>query len=419
MKKVLGFRETVESAGLPHINFRIFLRGYNRVWQNHSTAKLTWQFEPLRLSFFDLEAIIHSDSDRYLNLFHQMYRRFRLDEHSSPPRSTVKINLLTQPNNPWGKPVLIIDDEVRFLNTSRLLEGYVYETVFHTIISRVTSHYLIHAGVVAYNDQGIILSADSGHGKTTLVLELVRRGFKFLSDEMAALSRTDHLIYPFPRSLRIRAGTLERAGFSTPKEDAPKWLGKWILDIDEIKANSLGDKTSLNYIIILRDPAQPQHEPENILHRELGILVDRIDAAFLDAIRHIEGISDIKVGQNYGYPLLTLYATDRAPLLSKVEALCHEQQVLILEVIKRREEHPSFDFPVRLEKIPQSQGAMELVRRFQGGHKSALLRQVFQGSSTRLFVELATIIERANCYQLFVGNLPDMADRVCQLVGAI
>ncbi len=396
------------------------MRGYNRVLQNHSTAGLTWQLEPLRLGFFDVEAIIHSDSDDYLNLFHQMYRRFRLDEYSPQrPRSTIKIILFTLPQNPWGKPVLIIDDEVRFLNTSRLLEGYVYETVFHTIISRVTSHYLIHAGVVAYKDQGIILSADSGHGKTTLVLELIRRGFKFLSDEMAALSRTDHAIYPFPRSLRIRPGTLERAGFPKPRVDAPKWLGKWILDIDEIQANSLGDKTPLKYIIILRNSTQPPREQENIRHRELGILVDHVDASLLDAIRRIDGVIDIQIGQNYNYPLLTLYATDRSPLLSKVEAICREQQILILEVIKRHEEHPSFESPVRLEKITQSQGAMELVRRFQGGHKSALLREEFNGSSTRLFVELATIIDRANCYQLFVGNLTDMADQVCKLVGAI
>ena len=58
-------------------------------------------------------------------------------------------------------------------------------------MTRVRSHLLIHAGVVSRDGQGIILVADARHGKTTLVLELVRRGFQFLSDEMADLVCND------------------------------------------------------------------------------------------------------------------------------------------------------------------------------------------------------------------------------------
>lgn len=372
----------------------------------------------LRLGFYDQEAVIYSDSDRYLDLFHQMYRRFRIEDKSDHPRSTIEFTLLTNPDNPWGKPVILLDGEARFLNTSGLLEGYVYESVFHTIISRVKSHFLVHAGVVSYNDRGIILAADSGHGKTTLVLELVRRGFKFLSDEMAALARTDGTVEPFPRSLRIRPGTLERVGFPEASIEAPIWLDKLILDINEIKPNSLGARTSLNHVIILRNPAEPSGRSVAGFPRELGIRIDHLDEAFLAALREIEGVIDMQTQQDSGYPLITLRTMEGTSTLSKVEAICREHQVIVLGVIKRLEKPPRFDSLARLEKIAHSHGVMDLVQRFQGGHQAALLQEDFAGRSTRLFVELATLINQAKCYQLFVGSLSEMANLVCALVGA-
>ena len=55
-----------------------------------------------------------------------------------------------------------------------------------------------YAGVVSYQGKGLLLVADAEHGKTTLTLELVKRGFAFLSDEVAALGRIDHRVHPFP-----------------------------------------------------------------------------------------------------------------------------------------------------------------------------------------------------------------------------
>ena len=159
--------------------------------------------QELRLRFFDLYTIIKSDSSEFIDLFASMYRRFLADGSSSTVRSTAEFVLITNPDNQWGKPVIILNDEVCPLSDSRLLEGYAYETILSSIITRIHSHLLIHAGVVSRNDQGIILVADARHGKTTLVLELIRRGFSFLSDEMAAMGRTDHLVHPFPRSLRV------------------------------------------------------------------------------------------------------------------------------------------------------------------------------------------------------------------------
>jgi hypothetical protein len=378
------------------------------------SAELTLQH--LKLRFFDLEVDLQSDSSTYIDLFTQMYRRFQVNGASVPVRPPAEFAVLTKPNNPWGQPVMVLDGQTWPLDAPDLQQGYVYDTILSQIVAGVRSHFLIHAGVVANGDQGVILAADSCHGKTTLALELVRRGFRFLSDEMAALGRSDQQVHPFPRSLRVRARTLELAGFPEAAVGAPEWLGKLLLDIDQIQPGSMGEAVNVDHVIILQDPAAPEEQVPASGERELSVLVNHLNETLLAAVRQIKGVTEVRGDVERGYPTIRLRTTQRMAVVSQIEALCQEQQVLILDISKRAETQPTFETPARLEAIPKSQTVMELLRRFQGGHKSALLNDEFGGSSSRLFMELAALIGQANCYQLFVGPLSEMADLVCGLV---
>lgn len=380
----------------------------------HQTEIDKLNLQQLNIRFYDIEAIIKSDSPAYLNIFASMYHRFRIDPNSDDDLTPVEFTVLTTPNNPWGKPVIIFEKQVSPLNHPGLLQGYIYESVLNQIIAKVSRHFLIHAGVVAHNGQGVIIAADSSHGKTTLTLELVRRGCRFLSDEMAAIGRTDQQVHPFPRSLRVRPGTLEMVGFSKAIEQADMWLDKLLLDIETIKPNSLGQTSNINHIIILKNPAE-KSTPETA--SELGIIVERLDESLLNDIRQLEGVIKVDTGTERGYPLINLQAANRMTVLAQVEALCQARQILLLDLIKRKHEPPTFDNPAQLKPIPLSQATITLLNHFQGGHKSDLLQAEFGGSSRLLFIELMSLIGAAKCYELSVGPLPEMADLVSELVG--
>lgn len=365
----------------------------------------------LNLRFFDLDTHIRSDSREHLDLFAQLYCRLGNNGAAPPVQQQAEFDILTQTDNSWGQPVVNFDGEVWPLRDARLLEGCVYESILKVILARIQSHVLIHAGALACQGQGLILAADSGHGKTTLTLELVRRGYKFLSDEMAALGRADRHLYPFPRALRIRPGTLERAGFSKAAHGAPEWLGKLILDIEQIQPDCLGEATPIKHVVILQNPSVKQQASPT---QELGVILDHLDEAFVDAVRQIEGVSRLRVGAKYGYPWLKLHATRRAHVFSQIEALCRARRFWVLDVITDLAQWPSFTAPARLESIPRSQAVVELLRRFMGGYNSAILGQL--GGSTRLFIEVADIIGQADCHHLYVGPLHEMADLVSELV---
>jgi len=69
----------------------------------------------------------------------------------------------------------------------------------------------IHAGVVAWNGCAALLPGASHAGKTTLVMELLKRGAVYYSDEYALLD-AEGRVHAYPRPLMIR----DRGGFRQP-----------------------------------------------------------------------------------------------------------------------------------------------------------------------------------------------------------
>lgn len=56
----------------------------------------------------------------------------------------------------------------------------------------------MHAGVVAYAGQAVIVTGPSGHGKSTIVGEFLAHGWNYLSDEIAAIDFGTASVVPFP-----------------------------------------------------------------------------------------------------------------------------------------------------------------------------------------------------------------------------
>lgn len=83
--------------------------------------------------------------------------------------------------------------------TLERLESQVRLTVAEHAVSRV----FVHAGVVEINERAVIIPARSFKGKTTLVVELIKAGATYYSDEYAVVDDKG-LVYPFPKSLSVR-----------------------------------------------------------------------------------------------------------------------------------------------------------------------------------------------------------------------
>ncbi len=66
-------------------------------------------------------------------------------------------------------------------------------------------HVFVHAGVVGWGGQAILIPGRTHTGKTTLVAELVRAGATYYSDEFAVLDERGR-VHPYAKPLAIREG---------------------------------------------------------------------------------------------------------------------------------------------------------------------------------------------------------------------
>lgn len=64
----------------------------------------------------------------------------------------------------------------------------------------------LHAGVVAIRGKAVLFPAESFHGKSTLVAELVRRGAEYMSDEYAVFD-PEGMVHSYPRPISLRSRT--------------------------------------------------------------------------------------------------------------------------------------------------------------------------------------------------------------------
>lgn len=376
-------------------------------------SAVTPQYE-LHAQFLDHAVLLRSDSSTFVNQFARMYPRFCIEPAQPNTSAHIDITVLTTGHNAWRRPILSIDGTIWPITNPAIFDTFAYDLVFNAIIAHIRSHLLLHAGVVAWQEQGIVLAADPQHGKTTLTLELVRRGFSFLSDEIAAVHRIDRTISPFPRTLRVRPETLHLVGLTIPADAANLWLGKLHLDIDDVRPDSLGDVVPLQHVVILHDP----NIAEDAAPDTFGVLVEHIDGGTLATLRRLPGVTGIRITQQHNCSLLVFETERHTAGIPTIEAVCADAGVLVLDVIRRPEHCPEFAGPVYRESISTSEAALALMRQFQAGHRSTILQDDHNGSAAYLFMELVACLEQVTCWRMSVGPLQDMADDICALVAS-
>lgn len=105
---------------------------------------------------------------------------------------------------------LLYGDVTRQARTVNLEEALdAFESDLHLYVAEAARRRVfVHAGVVGWRGQAILIPGRSYSGKSTLVAELVRQGATYYSDEYAVMDERGR-VHPFPRPLQIREG--ERA----------------------------------------------------------------------------------------------------------------------------------------------------------------------------------------------------------------
>jgi hypothetical protein len=96
----------------------------------------------------------------------------------------------------------------RTTNQDELLE--IFESDLGLYVAEMARRRVfVHAGVVGWKGQAILLPGRSYSGKTTLIAELVRAGATYYSDDFAVLDARGR-VHPYAKPLQIRDGETAR-----------------------------------------------------------------------------------------------------------------------------------------------------------------------------------------------------------------
>jgi hypothetical protein len=95
-----------------------------------------------------------------------------------------------------------VEKLLRTMDLDEFLDVFESDVKLH-VAAGARRRVFIHAGVVGWKHQAILIPGRSFSGKTTLVAELVRAGATYYSDEYAVLD-ADGLVHPYSRPLSVR-----------------------------------------------------------------------------------------------------------------------------------------------------------------------------------------------------------------------
>lgn len=244
-------------------------------------------------NFYGYPLKVRSNTQEPLDHISFLYRRFlvsRDPEKENPiafPKQDGKLqieiqdhlkdaNRMTVSYGQWSNQISITDDGYHVICRDSQ-NGYYKTVVFPSLFSFFQSvmisaigsqiqksHIFIHASAVSWKRQGVIFPAQPNSGKSTLSVYLLRQGFKFLSDEIACYNLVRQRLEAHPRSVRIResSDTLLDLNLGSSNFIEDKATGKWIMDIEDIIPDCMGDPCPLNFIFFLNGFAEkPRLKP--------------------------------------------------------------------------------------------------------------------------------------------------------------
>jgi hypothetical protein len=115
-------------------------------------------------------------------------------EGEAQPRGVRRFNLLYRD----------IGRLARTRNLEEALEMFESDLQMY-VATEAPRRVFVHAGVVGWKGQAILVPGRSHSGKTTLIAELIKAGAIYYSDEYAVLDAQGR-VHPYPRPLQIREG---------------------------------------------------------------------------------------------------------------------------------------------------------------------------------------------------------------------
>ena len=263
----------------------------------------------LHFTFYGHTSQILTNSQKLYDHFSDNYHYF-LTEGSDAQSSFVVLDEKASDINPFMQQLfpnrhftgsLLVAEELDMCFLISTYSNYAYELaclLFQSMVLHLSDRYFnVHAAALVQGSTGLLIPGSQHCGKTTLSLELIKRGFNLLSDDLAIIHRETLSVMPFPRALNIREHTLPLVSdfedhLVSKREFEIADEKRWFLDLKDFSGSSF---IPTDIIFPQLTPSQTPHIESFSKTRALLELLRQTMAPFLPGLPQPDDSSNFDV----------------------------------------------------------------------------------------------------------------------------
>jgi len=360
-----------------------------------------------QFQFLSAGLTLYSDDPAFIEIFSSIYQNFI---QPAQPKNNILCYILK--NGMQKSPVAVVDGIGYQLFEKELFFSHAHMIVVQHVIDAINDHLLIHAGVVAKNGRGFIISGPSAFGKTTLMLELVARGYKFYSDEFCALRLSDFAISAFPRSLGIRKNSPFLKNIEVNKCLLLKNIGrgeKFLIDCKELFPESIGSSCNARYFILLRGVRNKEHTIQNTI---IDLALYRSNQELIVSLCKNAGIELIETCRENNYIIYRFLIALHTGLMNTFRSICDQYRDDIFYQEQVVNEIPDFTALPNIERLSKSQASLEMLKSIRNRSSKSKLLERFNGKNSQLLLTIGDFLRNIDCYEMKTGSLHAMAEMI-------
>ncbi len=385
--------------------------------------------------FLGRRIAVFSDDPSVLSFFGNRFRSFRVSAAlASEPAFNAPYDdffLLVRSAAFFGYSFFATKDEIIEVPDKNVLVGLSSTRILNNILRSIPGFIFFHGAAISRDGEASLFLADSAVGKTTLVLELIKRGYSFLSDDVCAvkLGREGRVIYPFPKGLGIRKNTLNLLDITRPLDFLtsyyPDGREKKLLDIDDIFSGCISPPASVKNIFFLSSAHSLQTHPEDTSSGgDISLVFSRREDLFLKFLENQESVLSVSQAP-YGdsFWKVQLSFDKRKNVVSRIGRFCAEHDLLVIDSwsgkkvpLAKKISKELFDRAPKLEKLTRSNGVLLLLHYFWGNLAGHYIYSEHNGQLMHLIALLRRFSSHVSLHKLHVGRLHETADLVSSVM---